>query len=84
VNGISVPGSLREWIQTSGEWIPSYDPATGEVIAYVQSADIASYDATVAAAQAAFATWRNVPAPKRGEMIRDLGNLLREYKEPLG
>jgi aldehyde dehydrogenase (NAD+) len=73
-----------EWLQTSGEWIPSYDPATGEVIAYVQSADIASYDATVAAAQAAFATWRNVPAPKRGEMIRDLGNLLREYKEPLG
>jgi aldehyde dehydrogenase (NAD+) len=73
-----------EWLQTSGEWIPSYDPATGEVIAYVQSADIASYDATVAAAQTAFATWRNVPAPKRGEMIRDLGNLLREYKEPLG
>lgn len=73
-----------EWLQTSGEWIPSYDPATGEVIAYVQSADIASYDVTVAAAQAAFTTWRNVPAPKRGELIRDLGNLLREYKEPLG
>jgi len=73
-----------EWHHTSGEWIPSYDPATGEVIAYVQSADIASYDATVAAAQAGFATWRNVPAPKRGEVVRDLGNLLREYKEPLG
>jgi aldehyde dehydrogenase (NAD+) len=38
----------------------------------------------VAAAQAGFARWRTVPAPKRGEVVRDLGNLLRAYKEPLG
>jgi aldehyde dehydrogenase (NAD+) len=73
-----------EWIQTTGAWIPSYDPATGDVIAYVQEADDAAYEKTVHAAQQAFATWRMVPAPKRGDMIRDLGNLLREYKEPLG
>ena len=36
------------------------------------------------AAGRAFQTWRSVPAPKRGEVVRDLGNLLREYKEPLG
>ncbi len=73
-----------EWLSTSGAWIPSYDPSTGEVIAYVQEADDAAYEKTVAAAVAAFDTWRMLPAPKRGDLIRELGNLLREYKEPLG
>ena len=73
-----------EWIQSSGEWIASYDPATGDSIAHVQLADLASYERTVSAAQNTFATWRHVPAPKRGDVIRDLGNILREYKEPLG
>jgi len=41
-------------------------------------------ETTVVAAQQAFTTWRMIPAPKRGDMIRDLGNLLREYKAPLG
>lgn len=73
-----------EWHQSGGEWITSYNPATGEAIAQVQAADLASYDVAVQAAQTAFLTWRSVPAPKRGDIIRDLGNLLREYKEPLG
>jgi len=72
------------WHQSGGEWLTSYDPATGEAIAHVQLADSAAYDLTVQAAQTAFKSWRNVPAPKRGDMVRDLGNLLREYKEPLG
>ena len=59
-------------------------PTTGAPIARVTPADQSSYDATVAAAQAGFAHWRLLPAPKRGEVVRDLGNLLREYKEPLG
>ena len=68
-----------EWIQSSGEWITSYDPATGEAIAQVQLADLASYDRTVVAAQSTFTSWRSVPAPKRGDVVRDLGNILREY-----
>ena len=44
----------------------------------------AAYDRVAAAAAAAFQTWREVPAPKRGEVVRDLGNALRELKEPLG
>ena len=45
----------------------------------------AAYDQVAAAAAAAgFRTWREVPAPKRGEVVRDLGNALRELKEPLG
>lgn len=72
------------WLRTDTAPITSYNPATGEAIAQVLPADRAAYDAVVAHAQASFATWRNMPAPKRGEIIRQLGNLLREYKEPLG
>jgi aldehyde dehydrogenase (NAD+) len=72
------------WHQSGGEWLTSYDPATGDAIAQVQLADPEAYDLTVQAAQTAFKSWRHVPAPKRGDMVRDLGNLLREYKEPLG
>ena len=72
------------WLTTTAAPIVSYNPTTGAAIARVIPADRAAYDATVAAAQAGFARWRTVPAPKRGEVVRDLGNLLRAYKEPLG
>jgi len=72
------------WIQGAGAELPSINPATNEVIAAVTQATAADYDAAVAAAQVGFEEWRTLPAPKRGEVIRDLGNALREYKEPLG
>ena len=73
-----------DWIASAAAPITSYNPTTGAAIAQVIPADAAAYDAVVVNAQAAFRTWRNVPAPKRGEVIRDLGVILREYKEPLG
>ena len=73
-----------EWIETAGPMIESYNPTTGELIAKVQAADKKAYDWAVQSAQDAFKSWRMVPAPKRGEVVRDLGNMLREYKEPLG
>jgi aldehyde dehydrogenase (NAD+) len=73
-----------EWIETSGAMIESVNPTTGELIGKVQTADKEAYDATVQSAQDAFRSWRMVPGPKRGEVVRDLGNILREYKEPLG
>ncbi len=72
------------WLDSSRAPIPSYNPTTGEVIAAVVPADAAGYETVVAAAQSAFLDWRSVPAPKRGEVIRDLGALLREVREPLG
>ena len=72
------------WIAGAGLELPSINPATDETIASVTQACAADYDAAVAAAQAGFEAWRMLPAPKRGEVIRDLGNALREYKEPLG
>ncbi|MCB0157641.1 MAG: aldehyde dehydrogenase family protein, partial [Caldilineaceae bacterium] len=62
----------------------SYNPTTGEPIAAVVMASAGTYDKVVAAAQDAFTTWRTMPAPKRGLVVRDLGNALREHIEPLG
>ncbi|HET7264568.1 MAG TPA: aldehyde dehydrogenase family protein [bacterium] len=67
-----------------GETLVSYNPATGEAIARVVQATAATYDAVVGAAGEAFQAWRALPAPKRGQVVRDLGMALRELKEPLG
>jgi aldehyde dehydrogenase (NAD+) len=56
----------------------------GELIASVVQANKEDYEKVVAKAQEAFATWRTVPAPQRGELVRQMGNKLREYKESLG
>ena len=73
------------WISDpNGKKLVSYNPATGEPIATVVQATAASYDSVVGKAASAFASWRNVPAPKRGAVMRDLGSVLREYQEPLG
>ncbi|MDE2853582.1 MAG: aldehyde dehydrogenase family protein [Chloroflexota bacterium] len=72
------------WMQGAGLELPSISPTTNEVIASVTQASAADYDLAVAAARAGFETWRLLPAPKRGELIRDLGEALREHKEPLG
>ncbi|MBX3049223.1 MAG: aldehyde dehydrogenase family protein [Anaerolineales bacterium] len=73
------------WItDAKGSELVSYNPATGEPIAKVIQATPASYDQVVAASQAAFERWRNVPAPKRGQVVRDLGEAVRQLKEPLG
>ncbi len=72
------------WIESGAPPITSYNPTTGEPIAAVIPADAGAYDAAVSAARQAFAAWRSVPAPKRGEVVRDLGAILRDYREPLG
>jgi aldehyde dehydrogenase (NAD+) len=73
------------WIHDpAGEPLVSYDPATGEAIATVLQATPEAYDRVLGAAVDAFQAWRMTPAPKRGELVRDLGNALRELKEPLG
>ncbi|GGE97227.1 L-piperidine-6-carboxylate dehydrogenase [Hymenobacter cavernae] len=61
-----------------------HSPADGKVIAAVRFATAEDYDQVVKTAQAAFQTWRLVPAPKRGDIVRQIGNKLRQYKEPLG
>ena len=73
------------WIDDrAAERMPSINPTTGEPIAAVALATPAAYDRVVDAAARAFETWRDRPAPRRGELVRDLGNALRDLKEPLG
>lgn len=73
-----------EWINTGGEKIDSFSPVDGKLIGSVRSADRAAYDTVLAKAAAAFSEWRMVPAPKRGEIIRQVGEELREQKQALG
>lgn len=59
-------------------------PVDGQKLATVQFADEHTYEKVVEHATAAFKTWQNIPAPKRGEIIRQYGQLLRENKQELG
>ena len=73
------------WItEPDGHALTSFNPTTGEAIAAVRLCSPAAYDRVAAAATDAFRSWRELPAPRRGEVVRDLGEALRELKEPLG
>jgi aldehyde dehydrogenase (NAD+) len=74
----------QNWIDTKGEVINSYSPVDGKLIGAVTAADKKSYEAVIQKAEAAFTEWRKWPAPKRGEVVRQIGEALRKYKEPLG
>ncbi len=70
--------------QPSGEKIISSSPVDGKPIATVNSCDKRSFDIVVETAKNAFIEWRKWPAPKRGEIIRQIGNELRKNKTNLG
>ncbi|WP_297089824.1 aldehyde dehydrogenase family protein [uncultured Draconibacterium sp.] len=71
------------WKKTTGAVIESYSSSDGALIAKINQATAADYRDVVETAQKAFKTWRMVPAPKRGEIVRQIGLELRKYKEPL-
>ncbi|HRO18021.1 MAG TPA: aldehyde dehydrogenase family protein, partial [Ferruginibacter sp.] len=72
------------WIKSKGETIVSYSPADGKEIGRITATDKASYDKVMEKAQEAFLEWRNWPAPKRGEIVRQIGEALRVNKAALG
>ena len=72
------------WLHPSGEPLESENPATGGSIGTVRQASVADYGVVVSAAEEAFLEWRMLPAPKRGDYVRQIGNALRDHKEPLG
>ena len=78
-------GKGRSWIEKpSGEEMVSTNPATGEVLARVKTVGEADYDRIVSDAVETFKRWRAVPAPKRGEIVRQIGDALRAHKDDLG
>ncbi|WP_394974556.1 aldehyde dehydrogenase family protein [uncultured Croceitalea sp.] len=68
----------------SGEIIASYSPVDGSLIGKVKSTTKEDYEIVMDTATNAFTDWRIIPAPQRGEMVRQFGDKLRELKEPLG
>lgn len=79
--GTSIGGS---WIDSGAAYLSSFSPADGKEIAQIQLSDPESYEAVITQAQIAFEKWRTVPAPLRGEIVREIGNALREVKADLG
>ncbi len=79
------PGAFAgEWIQTTGERIESLNPATGEALAAARMGTAEEYEKVAAVTIEAFREWQTWTAPKRGEIVRQLGDELRRHKEELG
>jgi len=84
VNAGACTGTGGWLMDSKGKELVSYNPTTGEALAKVVQATPETYERVAAVAQESFLKWRKVPAPKRGEVVRDLSDALRELKEPLG
>lgn len=79
------PGSYAAgWRDPSGEWLESYSPHDGSLIAKVSLGTASDYEAAVTASVDAFREWRTWPAPQRGEVVRQISEALREKKDALG
>jgi aldehyde dehydrogenase (NAD+) len=75
----------KTWLGSSTTaLIRSYSPVDGALIGEVGVTSEQDYETVIERAVAAFKYWRMVPAPQRGEIVRQFGNKLRDYKEPLG
>lgn len=73
------------WVETKDNgFLDIISPVDGKKIAKVYQCSEKDYDEVVEKSESAFKYWRNVPAPKRGEIVRQIGHQLRKYKEPLG
>ncbi len=73
-----------KWAATTGNLLTSFSPIDGHPIAQVRQATSTDYINLVEVASQAFTNWRTIPAPKRGEIVRQIGNALRKEKENLG
>jgi aldehyde dehydrogenase (NAD+) len=85
IEAVNSGACYGDWIPNpSGGEIESLNPATGEPLAKLMRAGPADYECVVARAQEAFLDWRMVPAPKRGEIVREIAGELRVHKADLG
>jgi len=82
----SNPGGYlgKQTFGSSNERIDSLSPVDGRLIASVQPVTLEEYDAIIEKSQQAFLSWRMIPAPKRGEIVRQVGDALRKHKMALG
>jgi aldehyde dehydrogenase (NAD+) len=91
VTATAGPGGVFSGVEAAGERVAatgpelvSLNPSTGEPLGRVRTATRDEYEAVVAAAEQEFRRWRTVPAPKRGDLVREIGEQLRKHKADLG
>ena len=73
------------WIENSNtKEIHSFNPTNGETIASVYESSIKDYETVVQKSKDAYGDWKKIPAPVRGQLVREMANALRDYKDPLG
>jgi len=77
-------GTGSEWMEAGGAVIDSFSPVDGKKIGSIHTTDRETYESVVKKAAEAFTTWRQWPAPRRGEIVRQIGDALREHKDELG
>ena len=73
-----------QWLHSSGKISDVFSPVDGNKISSIIESDEDTYEKIIEAASSAYVSWRKVPAPKRGEIVRQIGNELRENKDSLG
>ncbi|AEM70211.1 L-aminoadipate-semialdehyde dehydrogenase [Allomuricauda ruestringensis DSM 13258] len=73
----------KDWF-SNGDIIESYSPVDGALIGKVKATTKEDYEKVITTAQKGFKTWRTMPAPQRGEVVRQFNDELRRLKEPLG
>src|SRR5579859_7228760 len=73
-----------KWLPSGAPAITSFSPVDGKRIAAITATDKAGYEAVITAAAGAFSEWRTWPAPRRGEVVRQIGEALRRHKQALG
>ena len=84
LSGVNSGAFAADWLENPGGGeLTSHSPVTGEPIAKILQAGEEEYETIVQASQERFRLWRMVPAPKRGEVVRQIGEELRRYKRPL-
>ncbi|MDB4443919.1 aldehyde dehydrogenase family protein [bacterium] len=84
VSGKQPGAGTGSWLAGGGETLESHSPVNGEVIGKVQCASGDDYEKVLTSADEAFKAWRMTTAPQRGEIVRQIGNALRQHKEDLG
>lgn len=84
IDNLNQGACARDWLECSGPELVSINPATARSLGRVVTATREDYDKVIQAATEAFAKWRLLPAPQRGEIVRQIGLALREHKSDLG
>ncbi|TAF66643.1 MAG: aldehyde dehydrogenase family protein [Cytophagales bacterium] len=80
----SYSSGTRVGVSLGGNKLAVHTPIDGSFLSEIPTVTVEDYQALVKQASEAFVVWRSIPAPKRGEIVRQIGDKLRHYKEPLG